>query len=59
MSPGLTVSTQNAARRHSTTFISTPDWSVTTMDARGTVAPADGPDLTWQQVRHRKWLNND
>lgn len=45
-SPGPTVNAQNAARRHSTTFISTPDWSVTTIDAKGTEAPADGPDFT-------------
>lgn len=47
MSPGLTIDAQNAARRHSTTFISTPDWSVTTMDARGTKVPAAGPDFTF------------
>lgn len=45
-SPGPTVNAQNADRRHSTTFISTPDWSVTTMDARGTKVPAAGPDFT-------------
>lgn len=45
MSPGQTVRTQSAARRHSNTFISTPDWSVTTMDAKGTKEPAAGPDL--------------
>lgn len=45
-SPGPTVNAQNAARRHSTTFISTPDWSVTTIDAKGTEAPADRPDFT-------------
>lgn len=47
MSPGLTIDAQNAARRHSTTFISTPDWSVTTMDAKGTKVPAAGPDFTF------------
>jgi len=47
MSPGLTVSAQNAARRHRTTFISTFDWSITTMDARAMEVPADGPDFTF------------
>lgn len=45
MSPGQTVRTQSAARRHSNTFISTPDWSVTTIDAKGTKVPPAGPDL--------------
>lgn len=51
MSPGLTVNTQSAARRHSNTFISTPDWSVTTMEAKGTNFPTAGPDLIYN-VKH-------
>lgn len=47
MSPGETVNTQSAARRHSNTFISMPDWSVTTTDAKGTNVPAAGPDLIY------------
>lgn len=46
-SPGQTVSTQKAARRHSTTFSSSPDWSVTTMEARGTKEPAATPDRSF------------
>lgn len=53
ISPGLTVNTQKAARRHSTTFISTPDWSVTTIDASGTEVPADDPDLTFSLNRRK------
>ncbi len=57
MSPGLTVNAQNAARRHSTTFISTSDWSVTTMDARGTEVPAASPDFSFNPANETVYLH--
>ncbi len=46
ISPGKTVRAQKAAVLHSTTFISTSDWSVTISVAKGTLVPAEAPVFT-------------
>lgn len=62
-SPGQTVSTQKAARRHSTTFSSSSDWSVTTMEARGTEELAASPERNFSTggekgCQSRQEMNN-